>query len=60
MRASLYDEEIERVMNEAKNNKGAREDDIPYKLVKNLGPNAKELLLHLYNKCCDGERIPYK
>ena len=52
--------EMERVIKEAKNNKAAGEDDIPYELVKHLGPEAKTLLLHLYNRCWDGEGIPVK
>ena len=53
-------EEMERVIKEAKNNKAAGEDDIPYEMIKNLGPKARELLLHLYNRCWDGEGIPHK
>ena len=53
-------EELERTIKEAKNNKAAGEDDIPYEMLKNLGPKAKDLLLHLYNKCWDGEGIPNK
>ena len=52
--------ELDRVINEARSNKAAGEDDIPYELIKNLGPKAKELLLHLYNRCWDGEGIPPK
>ena len=52
--------ELERAIHEAKNNKAAGEDDIPYELIKNLGPKAKELLLHLYNRCWEGEGIPPK
>ena len=52
--------ELERVIDEAKNNKAAGEDDIPYELIKNLGPKAKELLLHIYNRCWEGEGIPPK
>ena len=52
--------EMERVIKEAKNNKAAGEDDIPYELVKHLGSKAKKLLLHLYNRCWDGEGIPAK
>ena len=53
-------DEMERVIKEAKNNKAAGEDDIPYEMVKNLGPKAKEMLLHLYNRCWEGEGIPHK
>ena len=52
--------ELERAIDESKNNKSAGEDDIPYEFLKNLGPRAKELLLHIYNKCWEGEGIPVK
>ena len=45
--------ELERVINEPKNNKAAGEDDIPYQIIKNLCPRAKELPLHLYNRSLD-------
>ena len=50
-------EELERVIAEAKNNKAAGEDDVPYEFIKHLGPNAKQLLLQLYNRCWEGERL---
>ena len=53
-------EELERTIEESKNNKAAGEDDIPYEFIKHLGPNAKQLLLHLYNRCWEGEGIPTK
>ena len=49
-----------RVINEASNNKAARSDDIPYEMIKNLGEKALEMLLHLYNRCWEGEGIPTK
>ena len=48
-------------MNAIKNtstNKAAGDDEIPYELIKHLGPKAKDLLLHIYNKCWKGEGIP--
>ena len=47
-----------RAIREASNGKAAGEDDIPYELVKNLGPLAMEMLLKLYRKCWRGEGIP--
>ena len=48
------------MIEEAKNNKAAGEDEIPYEFLKNLGPHAKEALLHLYQRCWQGEDIPTK
>ena len=53
-------EEMMRVINEASNNKAAGSDDIPYEMIKNLGEKALEMLLHLYNRCWEGEGIPTK
>ena len=52
--------EMLRVIREASNNKAAESDDIPYELVKNLGPLAQEMLLDLYRRCWRGEGIPTK
>jgi ribonuclease HI/exonuclease III len=52
--------EMERVIEETKNNKAAGEDEIPYELIKHLGRKAKELLLAIYNRCWAGEEIPSK
>ena len=56
---ALTMEELERVVKEA-NNKAAGEDDIPYEMVKNLGPKSREMLLYIYNRCWDSEGIPNK
>jgi ribonuclease HI len=53
-------QELERVIEEAGLKKAAGEDDIPYELIKHLGKKAREMLLHLYNKCWTGEGIPNK
>ena len=53
-------EDLKRVIDEAKNNKSAAENEIPYEFLKNLGTQAKNVLLHLYNRCWDGEGIPTK
>ena len=41
-------------------NKEEGEDGIPYEFLKRLGTTAKELVLHLFNKCWAGEGIPTK
>ena len=51
-------EELESVIAEAKNNKAAGEDDVPYEFIKHPGSNAKQFLLYLYNRCWEGEGIP--
>ena len=51
-------EELNRVINEAGNNKAAGNDNIPYELIKNLGPKARSMILHIFNKCWSGEPIP--
>ena len=53
-------EELNRVINEAGRNKAAGEDDIPYELIKNLGVKARTMILYIFNKCWNGERIPGK
>ena len=53
-------EEMMRVINETSNNMAAGSDDIPYEMIKNLGEKALEMLLHLYNRCWEGEGIPIK
>lgn len=50
--------EMMRAIKEASNGKAAGSDDIPYEMVKNLGPRALEMLLTLYQKCWRGEGIP--
>ena len=51
-------EELERVIQEAESNKAAGQDDIPYELIKHLGPKGRRYLLHLYNKCWATGEIP--
>ena len=53
-------DELERVIYEASNNKAEGEDRIPYEFLKRLGPKAKEMVLHRFNKCWSGEGIPTK
>lgn len=45
--------EVERVLEEAANNKAAGEDDIPYELLKMLGPKAR-------HKFWRGSELPTK
>ena len=53
-------EEMMQVISEASNNKASGSDDIPYEMIKQLGPKALEMLLHLYRRCWNGEGIPPK
>ena len=43
-------EELEKALAEAHNNKAAGDDDIPYELLKHLGPHTKEILLHIFER----------
>ena len=47
-------EELERVIKESDDGKAPGKDNIPYEMIKRLGPKAKQLILHLYNKCWSG------
>ena len=54
---------MQEMLNAIKNsstNKAAGDDEIPYEMIKQLGPKALELLLHLYNCCWKGKEIPRK
>ena len=53
-------EEIERAMRETKANKSAGEDTIPYEMIKELGPKARQLILHIYNEIWKGSPIPQR
>ena len=53
-------EEMERVIGETKANKAAGDDNIPYEIIKELGPKAKAFIIHLYNRIWDGEPIPQR
>ena len=55
---SITMEELNRVIDESGLNKAAGEDDIPYELVKHLGPRAREMLLHIFNLVWTGGPIP--
>ena len=48
-------EEIKRTLNEMGTEKAAGDDDITYEMLKNLGPKALEMLMHLYNRCWMGD-----
>ena len=53
-------EEMELVIDETKTDKAAGQDDIPNEFIKKLGPKAKQLMLHMYNRIWSGEEIPHK
>ena len=52
--------EMMRAIREASNNRAAGRDDIPYEMIKNLGPKAQDMLLDIYRRCWRGEGIPSK
>ena len=43
------------MIKDSNNNKAAGMDDIPYELIKHLGPLALDLLVHIYQRCWRGE-----
>ena len=51
-------EELNRAIGQAGNSKAPGDDRIPYELIKNLGPKAREHLLHLFNLCWSGTGLP--
>ena len=53
-------QELQRAIDESTNNKAAGEDDVPYEFLKHLGPKARNMLLHIYQRVWRGERIPRK
>ena len=53
-------QELQRAIDESANNKAAGEDDVPYEFLKHLGPKARNMLLHIYQRVWRGERIPRK
>ena len=50
--------EMLRAIRESSNGKAAGTDDIPYEMIKHLGPRAQDMLLDLYRKCWRGGGIP--
>jgi len=50
--------EVRKVIKQAKNNKAAGQDDVPYEMLKHLGPKAMGMLVHIYQRCWNGEGIP--
>ena len=55
---NMTQEELERAIENAKNCKAPGEDTIPYEIIKQLGPTAKKVILHMYNAIWRGEPIP--
>ena len=51
-------EELERAINDTKNNKAPGEDTIPHDIIKQLGPKARKFILHIFNRIWQGEPIP--
>ena len=52
--------EMLQVISETSNNKASGSDDIPYEMIKRLGPRALEMMLFLFNRCWSGIGIPTK
>ena len=52
--------ELDRVIEEAKMGKSAGEDDVPYEMIKHLGPRARAFLLDMFRRIWRGEEIPQK
>jgi ribonuclease HI len=50
--------ELESAIKEVDLEKAPGGDDITYEFLKHLGPNAKEMLLHMFNRCWKGEDLP--
>ena len=57
---ALTMEEMERVIQEAGNNKASGDDDIPYELIKHLGKKAQGMILYIFTLCWDGQGLPNK
>ena len=51
-------EEVLSVIRQAHNSKAAGMDDVPYEMMKHLGPRATEMMVHIYQRCWRGEGIP--
>ena len=56
----IREEEMYRVIEEAKMSKSPGEDDIAYELIKQLGVKARAFLLDMYRRIWSGEEIPQK
>ena len=56
----IKEEEMYRVIEEAKMGKSPGEDDIAYELIKQLGTKARAFLLDMYRRIWQGEEIPQK
>jgi ribonuclease HI/exonuclease III len=54
----IREEEMYRVIEEAKMGKSPGEDDIAYELIKQLGVKARAFLLDMYRRIWQGEEIP--
>ena len=53
-------QEMQKVIEDAANNKATGEDDLPYEFLKLLGAKAREMLLHIYQRVWRREGIPQK
>ena len=53
-------DELLRAIKNAKTEKAAGEDTIPYEMLKELGEKAKKFILHLFNEIWKGKPIPQR
>ena len=53
-------EDLIRVIEEAKKNKAAGEDTIPYEIIKMLGATGQKFILTIYNRVWNGEQLPQR
>ena len=53
-------EELLRAIKTAKSDKAPGEDTIPYEFIKELGPKARQFILHLYTEIWGGKPIPQR
>ena len=51
----ITEQELDCILGEASKEKTAGDDDIPHEFLQNLGPKAKNMLLHLYNLVWEGK-----
>jgi len=58
--SDIKEGELERVIEEAKMGKSPGEDDIPYEMIKQLGPKARAFILDMFRRIWRGEEIPQR
>ena len=56
----ITEAEMDRSIGSLASGKSAGEDDIENEMIQHLGPKAREVLLHLFNRCWEGSKVPQK